>query len=98
KKRNDGNITLADHVFERDGERVPQLRIFGIGDVEVVRHHKLVQQVLGHLAVHREAVPPSGELGDGPGAGDDRESRNAGDENVSTWSLPKNTITSGLVS
>ena len=56
-------------------ERVAELGVLRVGDVEVVVDDQLVQDVLGHLAVDRQVVLAAGELRDGAAAGDDRERR-----------------------
>ena len=74
----DRDVALADHVLERNRERVAELGVLGVGHVEVVVDDQLVEDVLGHLAMDRQVVLASGELGDGAVAGDDGERRDAG--------------------
>ena len=79
EERNHGDVAAADDVFERNGERVPQLGVFGIRHVEAVVDDELVEDVLGHLAVDREVVLAAGKLGDGAIARDDRKRRDTRD-------------------
>jgi hypothetical protein len=79
EERDDGDVALADHILERNRERVTQLGILGVGHVEVVVDDQLVEDVFGELAVNRQIVLASGELRDGAIAGNDRKRRHAAD-------------------
>src|SRR6266550_3720003 len=56
EERNDRDVALADDVLERNGERVTELRVFRIRDVEVVVLDESVEDVLRHLAMDWQLV------------------------------------------
>ena len=79
EERDDRDVALADHVFERHRERVAELGVLRIRQVEVVVGDQLVQDVFRHLAVDRHDPLASREPRHGVAAGDDRERGHAAD-------------------
>ncbi len=77
EKRNDRNVALADHVLERNGKRMTELRVFRVRDVEVVVLDELVQDVFRHLSMDRQLVLAARELRVRRIAGDHAERRHA---------------------
>ena len=77
EERDHRDVALADHVLERNRERVAELGILRVGDVETVLGDQLVEDVLGHLAVDGQVVLAARELRDGAIAGDDGKRRHA---------------------